>query len=105
MGDLITYNLLLPTTNGYVDFTFSQDQDTVLRLFLWRKRDGVQNKKLIWENQQPTNGIVAARAKISETKNDEFKLVFQAEVAAKYQFQFRTYLTQVVIDKVQISAS
>ena len=29
-GDLTTYPLSLPTTNGMVHFTYSQDQDTSL---------------------------------------------------------------------------
>lgn len=104
IGDLISDPLISRITNAYVVFTFSQDQKTGLNLFLWRKG---QNKydELIWSNtaHHPTNGVVKVKVPLKNL-TDKFRLLFQAHVTANYQYTFRTYLSQVIIDKVKLKS-
>ena len=63
-------------------------------------------KQKIWENyaNSETNGVVSSRAHFSDIKG-LFRLVFQAEVEANYQYTSKTYLSQVVVDRVIVSSA
>lgn len=86
-----------------MDFTFSQDQGTTLRVLAMLPNGA---RKTIWENyaSSETNGVVSSRAALGNLKGP-FHLVFQAEVEANYPYTSRTYLSQVVVDRVLLSAA
>ena len=92
----------MPTSSGYLDFTFSQDRGTTLRVFV-SSPDG-RHKERIWENhaRSETNGVVSTRAQLPQIRG-AFRLIFQAEVEANYQYTSRTYLSQVVVDRVVLT--
>lgn len=105
-GEFITDELSLPTSKANLNFSYSQDRGTTLRVFM-SGSDEQSGWKEVWENfaSSKTNGVVWGQAQLSGLMGS-FYLIFQAEVEAvkDYQYSFRTYLSQVVVDHVELKS-